>query len=162
MPRPRGRPKITPINRQRMGKYRTQANKLGMTVAQYMERGKTQRYCSVCNAWKPPHHFYKKKPFITDVCIPCTRARKNSGEIIESVDPRYWSSYCSAAKKLGIPVQEYLNHKVKGESICQVCHNWFPLEPVKQARPDEIRPQVCMTCYDQRAFHVTKEEVVCE
>lgn len=160
MPRPRGRPKIkaAPINRQRMGKYGSQAKKLGITTEQYIERGKTQRHCSSCNTWKDPHLFYRKTTFITDVCIPCIRLRKNSGPIIESVDPRYWAPYCSAAKKLGIPIQEYVDHKVKGESFCQVCRNWFELKIVNMIRPDEIRPQVCMECYDQRAFHVDKKQ----
>jgi len=157
MPRPKAKP--LPLNRYTQARHQKQADKLGITLVEYLERGKKERYCSCCGEWKPPSSFYRKVAFITAICRSCTRLQRNSQEIIYSVPTSAWSSYCSAAKKLGISIKEYTEHKDQGESFCQICRNWFLLLEVQRERPAELRPQVCMSCWNSRPYHLNQNRV---
>jgi len=138
-------------------RHQKQAGKAGMTLKAYLEKGKKERHCSQCGEWKSPTSFYRKVSFITSTCKACTRLKRNSQEIIHSVPPSLWSAYCSAAKKLGISVEEYSQHKEQGEAFCQICRNWFLLLEVQEARPEELRPQVCMDCWNLRPYHLNQK-----
>ncbi len=152
------RPRVKPLNKYSQGKHQLQATKLNMTLSSYLEKGKKERYCSCCGKWKSPSSFYRKVSFITSICKTCTRLQRNSQDILDSIPTSTWPSYCSAAKKLGISVNEYAKHRDKGESLCQICRNWFILAEVQKARPNEIRPQVCMDCWNLRPYHLNQSK----
>jgi len=161
MSRPRrssARNTLVKLSRTTLARHQSQANKIGITLTAYLEKGKKERYCPHCKIWKLPTNFYRKVDFITAICKACTRLGRNTQEIIYSVPASTWSAYCSAAKKLGIPVQEYVDHRDKGEYLCQVCRGWFILAEVQQARPSEIRPQVCNPCWDARPYHLNQNK----